>query len=190
MQGEHSPTGGAGMALIGVGGGEEGRAPEGAGAARPGGGALLTAPSLAALRRYGRDFPAVAALLGTKTPAQVRGFVGSARRRFGLDRALREWEAERGAAPAAPPGEEEDDDDHDDDEDEEVRITAVTAPRVPASPPQPPPPPLRPALPPGPAPPPPPPGPPRPPPPLQPGRALPPRSAPPPLVRPGPAPPL
>uniref|UniRef100_UPI0012934DFE REST corepressor 2 n=1 Tax=Lonchura striata TaxID=40157 RepID=UPI0012934DFE len=43
-----------------------------------------------ALRRYGRDFPAVAAVLGNKTAAQVRSFVLGPRRRLGLERLLQE----------------------------------------------------------------------------------------------------
>ncbi|XP_054664304.1 REST corepressor 2 isoform X3 [Grus americana] len=141
-----------------------------------------------ALRRYGRDFPAVAGVLGNKTAAQVKNFVLGARRRFGLDRLLREREAQRGGDPPAPPpgeGQEEEE------EEEEVQITGVSRPAPPPSsapptiaapppspspsrPPQPPPllrpaPPNAPVLP-------------RPPPPLQQGRA------PPPLIRPGHAP--
>uniref|UniRef100_A0A663EY98 SANT domain-containing protein n=1 Tax=Aquila chrysaetos chrysaetos TaxID=223781 RepID=A0A663EY98_AQUCH len=56
-----------------------------------------------ALRRYGRDFPAVAGVLGNKTAAQVKSFVLGARRRFGLDRLLREREAQRGGIPPRPP---------------------------------------------------------------------------------------
>ncbi|XP_032533629.1 LOW QUALITY PROTEIN: REST corepressor 2 [Chiroxiphia lanceolata] len=128
-----------------------------------------------ALRRYGRDFPAVAAVLGNKTAAQVRSFVLGPRRRLGLERLLRERQR-RGEPPTAPPGE--------GDEDEEVQITGVSRPAPPPPPTSAPPPiaaapPSRPPAPPPllrPAPPPaPPPRPlPRPPPPLQPGRAPPP----------------
>ncbi|XP_067170865.1 LOW QUALITY PROTEIN: REST corepressor 2, partial [Apteryx mantelli] len=55
-----------------------------------------------AIRRYGRDFQAVAGVVGTKTLAQVKSFFVSYRRRFNLDQVLREWEAERGAPPAPP----------------------------------------------------------------------------------------
>ncbi|XP_074424120.1 REST corepressor 2 isoform X2 [Larus michahellis] len=131
-----------------------------------------------ALRRYGRDFPAVAGVLGNKTVAQVRSFVLGARRRLGLERLLRERDP-----PGAPPGP---------GQQQEVQLSGVSRPA---------PPPASPAPPPAPAPPPPPspsrppqpppllrPAPPnapvlpRPPPPLQQGRA------PPPLIRPGPAP--
>ncbi|CAN8177739.1 unnamed protein product [Coccothraustes coccothraustes] len=135
-----------------------------------------------ALRRYGRDFPAVAAVLGNKTAAQVRSFVLGPRRRLGLERLLQERQGQ-GQPPGERPQPEE--------EEEEVQITGVSRqapPPLPASAPPPgaAPPPSRPPAPPPllrPAPPPaPPPALPRPPPPLQPGRA------PPPLLRPGHAP--
>ncbi|KAM6188551.1 LOW QUALITY PROTEIN: neutral alpha-glucosidase AB [Sarcoramphus papa] len=84
-----------------------------------------------ALRRYGRDFPAVAGVLGNKTAAQVKSFVLGARRRFGLDRLLREREAQRGGDPPAPPpgeGQEEEE------EEEEVQITGVSRPAPPPPP--------------------------------------------------------
>ncbi|XP_066426316.1 REST corepressor 2 [Molothrus aeneus] len=136
-----------------------------------------------ALRRYGRDFPAVAAVLGNKTAAQVRSFVLGPRRRLGLERLLQERQGQ-----GEPPGERPQ---PDQEEEEEVQITGVSRPAPPpppssAPPPGAAPPPSRPPAPPPllrPAPPPaPPPALPRPPPPLQPGRA------PPPLLRPGHAP--
>ncbi|KAM9717386.1 REST corepressor 2 isoform 1-T2 [Menidia menidia] len=48
-----------------------------------------------AIRRYGKDFTAIAEVIGTKTPAQVSSFFGSYRRRFNLDEVLREWAAEQ-----------------------------------------------------------------------------------------------
>ncbi|XP_032939384.1 LOW QUALITY PROTEIN: REST corepressor 2 [Catharus ustulatus] len=59
-----------------------------------------------ALRRYGRDFPAVAAVLGNKTAAQVRSFVLGPRRRLGLERLLQERQGQ-GEPPGAPAEEEE-----------------------------------------------------------------------------------
>ncbi|XP_039569950.1 REST corepressor 2-like [Passer montanus] len=59
-----------------------------------------------ALRRYGRDFPAVAAVLGNKTAAQVRSFVLGPRRRPGLQRLLQE-PPERPRAPEQQQQEEE-----------------------------------------------------------------------------------
>ncbi|XP_061565435.1 REST corepressor 2 isoform X2 [Cololabis saira] len=48
-----------------------------------------------AIRRYGKDFPAIAEVIATKTPAQVSSFFVSYRRRFNLDEVLREWAAEQ-----------------------------------------------------------------------------------------------
>ncbi|XP_029382139.1 REST corepressor 2 isoform X2 [Echeneis naucrates] len=48
-----------------------------------------------AIRRYGKDFAAIAEVIGTKTPAQVSSFFVSYRRRFNLDEVLREWAAEQ-----------------------------------------------------------------------------------------------
>uniref|UniRef100_A0A3Q3R587 REST corepressor 2 n=1 Tax=Monopterus albus TaxID=43700 RepID=A0A3Q3R587_MONAL len=48
-----------------------------------------------AIRRYGKDFAAIAQVIGTKTPAQVSSFFVSYRRRFNLDEVLREWAAEQ-----------------------------------------------------------------------------------------------
>ncbi|XP_015854673.2 REST corepressor 2 [Peromyscus maniculatus bairdii] len=105
-----------------------------------------------AIRRYGKDFGAIAEVIGNKTLTQVKTFFVSYRRRFNLEEVLQEWEAEQDGAPAAPvpmeearrgapvpapapaPAPEEDD---------EVQITSVStsAPRsVPPAPPPPPPP--------------------------------------------------
>uniref|UniRef100_A0A3B4BE72 REST corepressor 2 n=1 Tax=Periophthalmus magnuspinnatus TaxID=409849 RepID=A0A3B4BE72_9GOBI len=48
-----------------------------------------------AIRRYGKDFSAIAEVIGTKTPAQVSSFFVTYRRRFNLDEVLREWAAEQ-----------------------------------------------------------------------------------------------
>ncbi|XP_068611942.1 REST corepressor 2 [Brachionichthys hirsutus] len=48
-----------------------------------------------AIRRYGKDFVAIADVIGTKMPAQVSSFFVSYRRRFNLDEVLREWAAEQ-----------------------------------------------------------------------------------------------
>ncbi|XP_075795215.1 REST corepressor 2 isoform X1 [Pelodiscus sinensis] len=95
-----------------------------------------------AIRRYGKDFQAVAGVIGNKTLAQVKTFFVSYRRRFNLEEVLQEWEAEQGESPGArsPP--------HDtksssvslasSEEDDEVQITAVSRsaqqqPQAPAS---------------------------------------------------------
>lgn len=153
--------------------------------------------TLAAIRRYGKDFGAIAEVIGNKTLTQVKTFFVSYRRRFNLEEVLQEWEAEQDGAPGAPvpmeearrgaplpaPALEEDD---------EVQITSVSTSGPRSGPPAPPPPPpptslsqppplLRPPLPTAPTll---------RQPPPLQQGRFLQPRLAPnqppPPLIRP------
>lgn len=48
-----------------------------------------------AVRRYGKDFTAIAEVISTKTPAQVSSFFVTYRRRFNLDEVLREWAAEQ-----------------------------------------------------------------------------------------------
>ncbi|TWW63361.1 REST corepressor 2 [Takifugu flavidus] len=55
-----------------------------------------------AIRRYGKDFSAIAEVIGTKTPAQVSSFFVSYRRRFNLDEVLREWAAEQVATSRDP----------------------------------------------------------------------------------------
>ncbi|XP_024202997.1 REST corepressor 2 isoform X1 [Pan troglodytes] len=101
-----------------------------------------------AIRRYGKDFGAIAEVIGNKTLTQVKTFFVSYRRRFNLEEVLQEWEAEQDGVPGAPvpmeearrgaplpaPALEEDD---------EVQITSVSTsvPRsVPPAPPPPPPP--------------------------------------------------
>ncbi|XP_065104824.1 REST corepressor 2 isoform X1 [Paramisgurnus dabryanus] len=48
-----------------------------------------------AVRKYGKDFAAIADVIGNKTVAQVSSFFVSYRRRFNLDEVLREWQAEQ-----------------------------------------------------------------------------------------------
>ncbi|XP_076772553.1 REST corepressor 2 isoform X2 [Arvicanthis niloticus] len=55
-----------------------------------------------AIRRYGKDFGAIAEVIGNKTLTQVKTFFVSYRRRFNLEEVLQEWEAEQDGAPAAP----------------------------------------------------------------------------------------
>ncbi|CAK1543025.1 unnamed protein product [Leptosia nina] len=54
--------------------------------------------AVTAVRKYGKDFQAIAETLGTKTEAHVRTFFISYRRRYNLDAVLREHEADRGNA--------------------------------------------------------------------------------------------
>ncbi|XP_075907496.1 REST corepressor 3 [Nelusetta ayraudi] len=52
------------------------------------------------VRKYGKDFQAIADVIGNKTVGQVKNFFVNYRRRFNLDEVLQEWEAEQGT-PAA-----------------------------------------------------------------------------------------
>lgn len=51
---------------------------------------------LAGIRKYGRDFKAIAEVIGNKTEAHVRSFFVNYRRRYNLDAVLQEFEAEHG----------------------------------------------------------------------------------------------
>lgn len=51
---------------------------------------------LPGVRKYGKDFQAIADVIGNKTVGQVKNFFVNYRRRFNLDEVLQEWEAERG----------------------------------------------------------------------------------------------
>ncbi|XP_066536731.1 REST corepressor 2 isoform X2 [Hoplias malabaricus] len=48
-----------------------------------------------AIRRYGKNFAAIADVIGNKTVSQVSSFFVSYRRRFNLEEVLREWQAEQ-----------------------------------------------------------------------------------------------
>uniref|UniRef100_A0A8C9ZDV2 REST corepressor 3 n=1 Tax=Sander lucioperca TaxID=283035 RepID=A0A8C9ZDV2_SANLU len=48
------------------------------------------------VRKYGKDFQAIADVIGNKTLGQVKNFFVNYRRRFNLDEVLQEWEAEQG----------------------------------------------------------------------------------------------
>ncbi|XP_057199147.1 REST corepressor 3 isoform X3 [Triplophysa rosa] len=50
------------------------------------------------VRKYGKDFQAIADVIGNKTVGQVKNFFVNYRRRFNLDEVLQEWEAEQGSA--------------------------------------------------------------------------------------------
>ncbi|XP_053304655.1 REST corepressor 2 [Spea bombifrons] len=137
-----------------------------------------------AVRKYGKDFQAIAEVLGNKTPSQVKTFFISYRRRFNLEEVLQEWEAEQElTAPATSSdatSKTGSSSQTASEEDDEVQITSVSSScqtMPPAATLSLPPPLLRPALPSAPTLH-------RQPPPLQPGRLLQPR--PPPLVRPAP----
>lgn len=48
------------------------------------------------MRKYGKDFQAIAEVIGTKTEVHMRSFFVNYRRRFNLDAVLQEYEAEHG----------------------------------------------------------------------------------------------
>lgn len=48
------------------------------------------------MRKYGKDFRAIAEVIGTKTEAHLRSFFVNYRRRYNLDAVLKEFEAENG----------------------------------------------------------------------------------------------
>ncbi|XP_077460398.1 REST corepressor 3 isoform X1 [Stigmatopora argus] len=48
------------------------------------------------VRKYGKDFQAIADVIGNKTLGQVKNFFVNYRRRFNLEEVLQEWEAEQG----------------------------------------------------------------------------------------------
>lgn len=48
------------------------------------------------VRKYGKDFSAIADVIGTKTEAHLRSFFVNYRRRYNLDAVLKEYEAENG----------------------------------------------------------------------------------------------
>ena len=51
---------------------------------------------LSGVRKYGKDFQAIADVIGNKTVGQVKNFFVNYRRRFNLEEVLQEWEAEQG----------------------------------------------------------------------------------------------
>ncbi|XP_041418449.1 REST corepressor 3 isoform X3 [Xenopus laevis] len=48
------------------------------------------------VRKYGKEFEAIADVIGNKTVGQVKNFFVNYRRRFNLEEVLQEWEAEQG----------------------------------------------------------------------------------------------
>lgn len=48
------------------------------------------------VRKYGKDFKAIAEVIGNKTEAHVRSFFVNYRRRYSLDEVLAEFERENG----------------------------------------------------------------------------------------------
>lgn len=56
--------------------------------------------SISGVRKYGKDFGAIAEVIGTKTEAHVRSFFVNFKRRYNLDEVLAEYEAEHGVDPS------------------------------------------------------------------------------------------
>ncbi|XP_069501218.1 REST corepressor 2 isoform X1 [Ambystoma mexicanum] len=83
-----------------------------------------------AVRKYGKDFTAVSEVLGNKTPAQVKTFFVSYRRRFNLEEVLQEWEAEQEVLGRPEDGKSSSASLASSEEEDEMQITAVT--KVPA----------------------------------------------------------
>lgn len=52
--------------------------------------------SFTGVRKYGKDFKAIAEVIGNKIEAHVRSFFVNYRRRYNLDEVLAEYEAENG----------------------------------------------------------------------------------------------
>jgi len=52
------------------------------------------------VRKYGKDFAAIAEVIGTKTEAHLRSFFVNFRKRYNLDEVLAEYEAEHGLQPS------------------------------------------------------------------------------------------
>merc|ERR1711953_114368 len=63
------------------------------------------------VRKFGKNFGTIAEIIGTKTESHVRSFFVNYRRRYNLDNALKEYEAEHGPSGIeTPPAEPEDED--------------------------------------------------------------------------------
>ena len=51
------------------------------------------------VRQFGRNFKAIAEIIGNKTENHVRSFFVTYRKRYSLDSIMKEWEAEHGPSP-------------------------------------------------------------------------------------------
>ncbi|XP_066279576.1 REST corepressor 3-like isoform X2 [Branchiostoma lanceolatum] len=93
------------------------------------------------VRKYGKDFQAIAEVVGNKTVSQCKNFFVNYRRRFNLQQVYDEWEAEQGedvvrrqnrdnsrsSSPASRDSKDSSKEDEDS-RDDEVQITAVSSP--------------------------------------------------------------
>ncbi|XP_076306389.1 REST corepressor 1-like isoform X1 [Tachypleus tridentatus] len=73
------------------------------------------------VRKYGKDFKAIAEVIGNKNEAHVRNFFANYRRRFNLDAVIKEYEAEHGITT----------DDQDKDEKMAIEQKGTTSPDLP-----------------------------------------------------------
>lgn len=78
---------------------------------------LTICASCTGVRKYGKDFQAIAEVIGNKTEAHVRSFFVNFRRRYNLDEVLAEYEAEHGTDSSK--------DDDDTKEDEKVNYSLI-----------------------------------------------------------------
>lgn len=62
------------------------------------------------VRKFGKNFATIAEVIGTKTESHVRSFFVNYRRRYNLDNALKEYEAEHGPSGIETPPADPDDD--------------------------------------------------------------------------------
>jgi len=83
------------------------------------------------IRKFGKNFSAIAAILGTKTESHVRSFFVNYRRRYDLDLAYKEYEAEFGPSEEVEAREEEVGEAR---EAKEAKEAASPKPATPASP--------------------------------------------------------
>lgn len=64
---------------------------------------------ISGVRKFGKNFAVISEVIGTKTESHVRSFYVNYRRRYNLDAALKEYEAEHGPSGIeTPPADPED----------------------------------------------------------------------------------
>ena len=57
-----------------------------------------TFPFSTGIRKFGKNFKVIAEIIGTKTESHLRSFFVNYRRKYNLDAALKDYEAEHGTA--------------------------------------------------------------------------------------------
>ena len=68
---------------------------------------------ISGVRKFGKNFATIAEIIGTKTESHVRSFFVNYRRRYNLDNALKEYEAEHGPSGIETPPEDPEDQNED-----------------------------------------------------------------------------